>query len=117
MGNGPSREIQQQKNTVWYKYTSTRCVSDNSGSLKCVTIRGNSNSNSRANGSNTKRTNANSNINASNVRRKTNTTSKKKTNTTSKKKTIANNTNNNNNNNRTLGLRKHGRRGILGSVW
>jgi len=77
------------KKDVWYAYESTRCVSDGTGAMRCVAVKTNSRKN-------TNKTNSRNNKNNN----KTNSRNNK-------------NTKNINNN---VGLRRYGRRGIIGSL-
>lgn len=112
MGNSQSRRNNTPpKNVLWYEYSSSKCVSNGSGSLRCVTVRGDKNSNAgRGNAGN----------NSRNLNNKKTNNKKTTNNNNNKKKTTTNNrrrTKKNKEENRTMGLRKHGRRGLLGSVW
>lgn len=52
MGQTPSKsnnKNNKNKNNVWYMYSSTKCVSNGKNGMTCVTMKGNSNSNSKKN--------------------------------------------------------------------
>jgi len=78
MGNTQSGNRNKKNATAkWYEYEYTKCVSTGNGSMQCVAMRGNANSN----------------------------------------RGINNNRNNRNNKNDSfVGLRRHGRRGVLSSL-
>ena len=74
-----NRKKNNNTNKSWYAYESTRCVSNGTGSMRCVAVK----ANSRTNNNNTKKKTNNNNVNK---------------------------------NNKTMGLRRYGRRGIIGSL-
>lgn len=55
MGNTQSGNSTKKKNNAtakWYEYEYTKCVSNGTGSMRCVAMRGNSNSNRGINNKN-----------------------------------------------------------------